>query len=584
MNIFEQTICDLTASGLNSVDESANWEPSVLNELVEQPPNPEMGDYAMPCFSFAKSLRRSPVKIAEELAEKLQSLLSPESTVTAIQATGAYLNFTVSAVAMAEAVLPDIFNGTYFKEASKIALERVMIEYSQPNTHKGFHVGHMRNVALGDSLTRIYKYNGYDVVGVNYIGDVGAHIAKCLWYFRNHNTETPPQHFRGEWLGELYSQAVKKLEDAEGEEKIKFQQEVSHILQKLEAKDKAFTEEWEMTREWSMHDFHEIYEWLDVNFDHIFYESEVDEEGRKIVIEGEEKGTFERSEGAIGVNLEAEDLGFFMLLKSDGNTLYATKDLALAQRKFDKFGVKRSIYVVGAEQTLHFKQVFATLKRMGYSQVEQCFHLPYALVMLPEGKMSSRAGNVILFSQLRKEIIESIQSAHLAEHRLDWSQQELSETAQKIAVAAIKYGMLNQDSNKQIVFSMKDWLISEGDTGTYLVYAYVRIRSIGRQISREISTDVDYSLLTHANEKILLRQLLDFNRTVLNSGEQCRPSLLARMLFEFSKDFSRAYNTCSVKHAETEKLQAARLLLFHCVAETLLQGLHLLGITPPERM
>ena len=233
MNIFEQTICDLTASGLNSVDESASWEPSLLNELVEQPPNPEMGDYALPCFSFAKSLRRSPVKIAEELAEKLQSLLSPESTVTAIQATGAYLNFTVSAVAMAEAVLPDIFNGTYFKEASKIALERVMIEYSQPNTHKGFHVGHMRNVALGDSLTRIYKYNGYDVVGVNYIGDVGAHIAKCLWYFRNHNTETPPQHFRGEWLGELYSQAVKKLDDAEGEEKIKFQQEVSHILQKL---------------------------------------------------------------------------------------------------------------------------------------------------------------------------------------------------------------------------------------------------------------------------------------------------------------------------------------------------------------
>ncbi|MEC9296449.1 MAG: arginine--tRNA ligase, partial [SAR324 cluster bacterium] len=406
MNIFEQTICDLTASGLNSVDDSASWEPSLLNELVEQPPNPEMGDYALPCFSFAKSLRRSPVKIAEELAEKLQSLLSPESTVTAIQATGAYLNFTVSAVAMAEAVLPDIFNGTYFKEASKIALERVMIEYSQPNTHKGFHVGHMRNVALGDSLTRIYKYNGYDVVGVNYIGDVGAHIAKCLWYFRNHNTETPPQHFRGEWLGELYSQAVKKLDDAEGEEKIKFQQEVSHILQKLEAKDKAFTEEWEMTREWSMQDFHEIYEWLDVNFDHIFYESEVDEEGRKIVIEGEEKGTFERSEGAIGVNLEAEDLGFFMLLKSDGNTLYATKDLALAQRKFDKFGVKRSIYVVGAEQTLHFKQVFATLKRMGYSQVDRCFHLPYALVVLPEGKMSSRAGNIFLFSQLRKEIIE----------------------------------------------------------------------------------------------------------------------------------------------------------------------------------
>ena len=177
----------------------------------------------------------------------------------------------------------------------------------------------------------------------------------------------------------------------------------------------------------------------------------------------------------------------------------------------------RSIYVVGVEQTLHFKQVFATLKRMGYKQAEQCFHLPYSLVMLPEGKMSSREGNVILFSLLRKEIVESIQSTHLEEHRKEWSRKELDETSQKIAVAAIKYGMLNQDSNKNIVFSMDDWLISEGDTGTYLVYAYVRIRSIGRKISCKISPDVDFSLLTHPNEKKLLRQMLDFNKTVFNA-------------------------------------------------------------------
>ena len=258
MNIFEKTICEMTAKVLNSGNESGTWEPSGLNELVEQPPNPEMGDYALPCFSFAKSLKRSPVKIAEELAKNLQSILTPDSPITAIQAVGAYLNFTISPVAMAEVVLPDVFRGTYFKSPSKIAHERVMIEYSQPNTHKGFHVGHLRNVALGDSLCRIYKYNGYDVIGVNYIGDVGAHIAKCLWFFRNHNTETPPEYLRGEWLGELYSQAVKMLDDAEGEEKVQFQQEVSQILQKLEAKDKEFTREWEMTREWSMNDFYEI--------------------------------------------------------------------------------------------------------------------------------------------------------------------------------------------------------------------------------------------------------------------------------------------------------------------------------------
>jgi len=584
MNIFEQTICDWTAKVLNNIDDSRTWDTSSFNELVEKPPNPDMGDYALPCFSFAKSLRRPPFQIAVELAEQLQSYISPETPLISIQAKDSYLNFTVSAAVMAEVVLPDVFCGKYFTEPSNISRERVMIEFSQPNTHKGFHVGHMRNVALGDSLRRIFCYNGYDVVGANYIGDVGAHIAKCLWFYSNYNTETPPEKFRGEWLGELYTHAVKKLDEAEGQEKIKFQKEISQIQQKLEAKDEQFIQEWEKTREWSLLDFQEIYEWLDVSFDHIYYESEVDEEGRQIVIEGEKKGIFQYSEGAIGIDLEEEELGFFMLLKSDGNTLYSTKDLALAQHKFDQFGVKRSIYVVGAEQTLHFKQVFATLKRMGYEQVDKCFHLPYALVMLPEGKMSSRAGNVILFSQLRKEIIESIQSNHLGEHRQEWSKKELEETAQKIAVAAIKYGMLNQDSNKQIVFSMDDWLVSEGDTGTYLVYAYVRIRSICRQISREVVADVDFSLLAHPNEKKLLRQMLDFNRTVFKSGEQYRPSLLARMLYEFSKDFSRAYNTCSVKHAETEMLQAARLLLFHCVAETLLQGLHLIGISPPERM
>ncbi|MBC8257788.1 MAG: arginine--tRNA ligase [SAR324 cluster bacterium] len=584
MNIFENTICFWTAKVLNTLDEAGNWESAALIGLVEQPPNPDLGDYALPCFSFAKKLRRSPVHIAAELAELLQVFISTNSPITAIRTEGAYLNFTVSATVMAEELLPDIFSGQFFETPSKVTRERVMIEYSQPNTHKGFHVGHLRNVALGDSLCRIFRYNGYDVVGANYIGDVGAHIAKCLWFIRNHNTEEPPKNLRGEWLGTIYSKAVIKLEEAEGEEKIKFQQEVSQILQKLEAKDSEYTAEWLKTREWSLLDFEEIYEWLDVNFDHVFYESEVDEKGRKIVIEGEKKGVFNKSEGAIGIDLEDENLGFFLLLKSDGNTLYSTKDLALAQHKFDKFGVKRSIYVVGAEQTLHFKQVFATLKRMGYKQVGQCFHLAYALVMLPEGKMSSREGNVILFSQLRREIIEKIQAVHLSEHRNDWSPKELNVTAQKIAVAAIKYGMLNQDTSKQIIFSMADWLVSEGDTGTYLVYAYVRIRSIARAVPRTVITDVDFSLLTHPNEKKLLRKMLDFNRIVFTSGEQYRPSLLARMLYEFSKDFSRAYNTCSVKHAETEMLQSVRLLLFHCVAETLLQGLHLLGITPPERM
>ena len=183
----------------------------------------------------------------------------------------------------------------------------------------------------------------------------------------------------------------------------------------MEEKDPELSKVWEETKQWSMDDFKEIYRWLDIHFDHDFYESDVDEEGRQMVLEGEKNGTFIRSEGAIGIDLETENLGFFMLLKSDGNTLYSTKDLALARRKFDQFSVDRSVYVVGAEQTLHFKQVFATLNRMGYSQAERCYHLPYALVMLPSGKMSSREGNVILFSDMRNQLRDYILDGLLVE-------------------------------------------------------------------------------------------------------------------------------------------------------------------------
>jgi arginyl-tRNA synthetase len=501
-----------------------------------------------------------------------------------VQATGPYLNFTISPGALADAILPALASGESFSAAQTETRERVMIEFSQPNTHKGFHVGHLRNVALGDALCRIFRYNGYEVIGANYIGDVGTHIAKCLWYYESFNQESPPEQQRGAWLGELYTKATLLLEDAPAELRETYQQEVRKILQKLEGDDPKLIAIWEETRQWSLDDFAEIYEWLGVHFDHIFFESEVDDEGRKMVLQGEQDGVFQFSDGAIGMDLEEEQLGFFLLLKSDGTTLYSTKDLALAKRKFEQFGIDRSIYVVGAEQTLHFKQVFATLRSMGYAQAELCHHLPYALVMLPEGKMSSRAGNVILFSQLRQKILDSLRTQHFQARKGEWPDEEIEETSRKVAVAALKYGMLAQDPAKQIVFSMEDWLKTEGDTGTYLVYAYVRICSIVRQLGIKPSAAADCSLLCHPNEKALSRRLLDFNRVVWSAGEQFKPSLLAHALYGLARDFSRAYTTCSVKHAETESLQHARLLLFHGVAETLKQGLHLLGIIPPERL
>ena len=553
--------------------------------LIETPPQQEMGDYAFPCFALAKVFRKAPAQIANELMLALQVNLTESNLFESFSSLGPYLNVKVNSSEMAKQVLPEIHKGNWFSKNSLEQKNRVMIEFSQPNTHKGFHVGHCRNVALGDSLVRLFRYNGYQVIAANYIGDVGTHIAKCLWYYQEKNNESPPHIHKGEWLGELYTASTLAFEGQTGSDKEETQKKISALLAKLEEKEPQITQIWEETRNWSLEDFDQIYKWLGTEFDHVFYESEVDEEGKQLVIQGAEDGLFQKSDGAIGVNLVDEKLGFFLLLKSDGNTLYSTKDLALAKRKFEEFGIERSIYVVGAEQTLHFQQVFATLKKMGYQQASRCFHLPYALVVLPEGKMSSRAGNVILFSKLQQEMCDFVRNNYLESHRENWSDEEIESTTRKVAVAAIKYGMLNQDPNKQITFSLKDWLVSEGDTGVYLIYAYVRIRSIVRHFENfDPQVEIEFELLNHSHEKALIRKLFDFNNIVYQAAEQYRPSLLARTLFELCKDFSRCYISCSVKHAESTDLQLARLNLFSAVAATLSTGLNLLGIEPPERM
>ena len=600
MNSFKVAISQLVADSLQELNPDHDvFTTEELEKLIERPPKQEMGDYAFPCFTLARTFRKAPPLIAESLVSTLQCRLSECEAVTSVQAFGPYVNFRVSLPLMASLTLPQMASGEYFKSNEKRTLQaglqsRIMIEFSQPNTHKGFHVGHMRNVALGDSLSRIYRYNGYQVVAANYIGDSGAHIAKCLWYYLNYNQEPVPEKLRGEWLGMLYMMAEQMLAKATVEERKNYLEEIGLILKRLEAKESEITKTWKETRQWSLDDFETIYQWLDVAFDQIFYESQVDEAGKQIVYQELQKGTLERSQGAIGIDLQTMDLGFFLLLKSDDNTLYATKDLALAIKKFDEFQIERSIYVVGSEQTLHFKQVFETLKRMGYEQAKQCIHLSYGLVNLPSGKMSSRTGNVILFSQLQKKMSTYIQVNYLDKFRGEWQDTEIEETTRRVGIAAIKYGMLNQDANKPIVFAMEDWLVSEGDTGTYLIYAYVRIRSIARKHEQadhpdqlpipSVSTDVDFNLLAHPNEQHLIRLLFDFNETVWAAGEQFRPTLVARMLFDLAKAFSRTYTTCSVLHAKSAALQDARLLLFHCVAEALREGMFLLGITPPERM
>lgn len=556
---------------------------------LEQPPEQKLGDYAFPCFKLAKALKSNP----NELALKIKSTIESKNSqwISHLELKGAFLNTFINQQTLAKNFIPTILSGDNFSAISENSPKksiRTMIEFSQPNTHKEFHVGHGRNVCLGDSLCRLYSYAGYQVVPVNYIGDEGTHIAKCLWGIKNYKgsdplTEATPN--KAEWLGQRYVEANNALKDASEEDKQKIQAEISLILKTLESKTGAEYELWKKTRQYCLDDFNSIYSWLDVHFDHFFYESEVSEASQEIVEEYIKKGLFIEDKGAIGFDMSDKKLGFFMARKSDGTTLYITKDLALAKVKFNQFNIQKSIYVVGSEQNFHFKQLFYALEKMGFEAAKDCYHLSYGMVVRPEGKMSSRAGNSFTFLQLIKIVQDEIQT-YLDKYKNEWSEERILDTAHKLAVGAIKYGMLIADPNKEIVFDPKEWVSFEGNSGPYLMYSYARTQSILTKCLEQsyFSSTEHLNTLTHESERELLRALYDFNKTALYAAENYKPSTLAHHLFGMCKSFNRFYVEVSVLKAENDQVRSARIALIESFALTLKTGLHLLGITPPDKM
>ena len=561
-----------------------------ITQIIEKPPESALGDFAFPCFRFSKPLRQSPQAIAESLAGRLRSLGDP--WIARVEVKSAFLNIFVNPSKMAEFTLPNVLNGTFFSILSNAKSNqntKTMVEFSQPNTHKEFHVGHGRNVCLGDSLVKIYRYNGFPVVPVNYIGDEGAHVAKCLWQSLSYLKENPESLAsatnKAEWYNQRYVEATIKLDEANPEDKKLFHAEISEALKSIEAQKGGTFELWKSSRQECLENFERIYQWLGVSFDYVFFESEVSQECQAIVDEGIKSGLFTESDGAYGVDLKDFKLGYFLARKRDGNSLYITKDLALAKRKFRDFKIERSIYVVGDEQSFHFKQLFKVLEMMGFEQAKQCYHLAYGMVVLPEGKMSSRKGNSFTFGQLRDYVESEIQK-YLEKYIGVWTPEQLKETAERLTLGAIKYGMLSMDPNREIVFEPKLWVSFEGDSGPYLMYAYARTRSILAKGQGEgFTPSLDYlERLVSDTEKNLIRSIYDFNGAVESAARNYRPSNIANHLYEMCKCFNRFYADTPVLKASDKGLVESRLALVAAFGETLSRGLKLLGIETVEKM
>ncbi|MCB9717928.1 MAG: arginine--tRNA ligase [Myxococcales bacterium] len=576
--------------------------------LLGPTPKPELGDLAFPCFRLAKALRKGPPQIAQQLAAQLAEA-GGSGVVTEAIAAGPYLNLRVELGHAAALVAGPLAEGQ--PPPADAQSQRVMVEYSQPNTHKAFHVGHMRNLCLGDAIVRLLRADGYPVVAANYLGDVGAHIAKCLWWYLDVLDDAgrqPPDEARGEWLGELYSAASNQLDEWKdaadgGDEEARARLEAARartteILQKLEARDPELTEVWQRTRQWSLEEFDEIYRWCGVEFDRVFYESEVDEPGLAIVQEFLDRGVFVQSEGAVGIfNEEVKHMPFFMLRKRDGTGLYATKDLALARLKFEEHEIDRSIYVVDTRQSDHFRHVFLTLAKMGFPQAGQCEHVPYEMVELPSGPMATRKGNVILFRTLRERMTSHLIDSYLAKYRGQWPDEEIERTAHQVALGAIKFGMLARDVNQKIVFDMEAWLALEGDTGPYLQYGAARYASILRK-AEAADKVLDPALphdaarlhaagaaLTQLEERQLVLELAQLGPQVHRAAQDLRPSVLCTYLLGLAKAMNRFANAkhCHVLSSEGALLDG-RLLLVQAALEGMRWGLGRLGIEAPARM
>jgi len=539
--------------------------------LFSFPPDVALGELSLPCFKLGGN--------PAETAKKIAAGFELDGMIEKVSPVGPYVNFKLQNGYFIGAVLNDIIRRKREYGESEIGGRKtVLVEYSNGNTHKECHIGHLRNIAYGDSVVRILAANNYKAVPVSYINDFGIHVAKTLWrYLEAHRDDKLPDN-RGHFLGKIYAESVEILKNDESAK-----EKVSAMMKKIEAREGEEYAFWKKTRKWSIDQLLEIYRELDIRFAKTFYESDFIEEGKKMIPRLIEKGILKRSEGAVIADLEQYDLGVLVFVRSDGTATYPVSDIPLALKKAAKFKPEKSIYVVDTRQALYFRQLFKILELLG--QKEEKIHLGYEFVKLPSGMMSSRAGNVITYEELKEKILARSREETAKRHP-DWSAGKIEKTAFKIAVGAMKFEMLKTSAAAVITFDIEEALRFDGYTAAYLQYTCARVRSVlrkgGRNWSRPAPEKTAESL-KEEKERLIALKLAEFPGVVARAGANYDPSEVARYLFDLARIFNEYYHEIPVLKTE-EEIKRARLALLSAVVRTIVNGLGLLGIEDLEEM
>jgi len=551
---------------------SGHLDVEAIVKLIETPPSPDMGDFSFPCFSLSRSLRKSPNVIAVDLMNKLTGKNGIEN----ITVISGYLNIFLNKAHLVKTILEQSSSPQFGKQTCG---EKVVIEFASPNTNKPLHLGHLRNMAVGESVARISQFAGNTVTRASINNDRGVHICKSmLAYSMAGNGDTPEStgkksdHFVGDYYV-LFSK--KAAEDASLADK------AQELLCKWEAGDPDTRKLWKTMNQWALEGFAKTYALFGIKFDKEYFESNIYTFGKEIINEGLERGIFSRrSDGATIVDLDAEKLGEKVLLRSDGTSVYIVQDLYLAVLKKKEFDYDRSVYVVGNEQEYHFSVLKAIFKKLGYEIADQIHHLSYGMVELPEGKMKSREGTVVDADDLIGGTSDL--AAEEVRTRYQLSPEEVNARSLTIALAAIKYQLLRVDTSKNMLFDPKKAISFEGDTGPYLLYSYARASSIIRKSGASVTAGTaTLPAEFNASEVALARKISCFPEAVAGAYRKMSPSLVAAYAFELSQAFNEFYHNSPVLGSTCA---AFRLQLVGTFRAVLKNCLWLLGIEAIEEM
>ena len=552
-------------------------ELQVDKNIFIYPPSSNLGDLSFPCFSLAKERAKSPIELANEIKKASENNEKFKNVFSKIEVAGPYLNFFISKAYLASEVFADFKKlGSSYGKSKKGEAKKIMLEYSNGNTHKEYHVGHLRNISYGEAVKNLLNTQGYEAIPVSYINDFGIHTAKTIWNWRLNPVYSERPEDKGFLLGKCYAEASQKLND-----KPELKEEVAEVMKNIEKREGNDYETWKLTRNWSIAYFDKIYRELGIKFQDIFYESEVIEEGLRLVDELFKKGTLKESEGAIIADLNDYDLGVLPIIRSDKTALYPVADLALASEKFKNYDLSSSIYIVDIRQSQYFKQLFKVLEFAGYKQ--PLIHLAYDFVTLPEGMMASRTGNVITYEDLKNKLFKSLLIETRKRHE-DWTASRKEKVANSLALSTIRFEMLKVGAEKTITFNIDEAAKSEGFTACYVLYGYARMKSVIRKAGFNFSfSKLRAELLTEDKEKELLLKIAKYPEILATASEKYNPADLIKYLFELVQDFNDYYHNINILKANGE-LKNARLKLLKNLSEVLVSGFKVIGLEPLEEM